>query len=216
MSAKTRHNRPDDALAVALAAGHTLRDAAAAAAISERTATRRWADPGFRQRVDDLRADMVNRATGKMADGMAEAANVLRKDRTVPIQFFNFGNDETFHFFKWVSESGQVTPATLIATAYHNSEAPDDEHLEDEDICVVARNRLAGLLADLLEETTPVGDFTGGEQEHEIGNVWNSPESLWKPIFASALSRIDCHAVAEAMLIQAGKWTPSKELPEIL
>jgi hypothetical protein len=68
----------DDALAVALAAGQTLRDAAAAAGIGERTATRRWADPDFRRRVAELRADMVSRATGRMGDGMAEAADVLR------------------------------------------------------------------------------------------------------------------------------------------
>ena len=38
----------------------------------------RWADPDFRRRVAELRADMVSRATGKMGDGMAEAADVLR------------------------------------------------------------------------------------------------------------------------------------------
>jgi hypothetical protein len=68
----------DDALAVALAAGQTLRDGAAAAGVGERTACRRWADPAFRWRVGELRADMVSRATGMMGDGMAEAADVLR------------------------------------------------------------------------------------------------------------------------------------------
>jgi hypothetical protein len=69
----------DEALAVALAAGQTLRAAATAAGIGERTATRRWADPGFRRRVVELRAEAVARATGKLADGMAEAADVLRQ-----------------------------------------------------------------------------------------------------------------------------------------
>jgi hypothetical protein len=79
MAACGRRKRHDDALAVALAAGQTLRDAAAAAGIAERTATRRWADPAFRARVSLLRADMVERATAKMTDGMTEAADVLRK-----------------------------------------------------------------------------------------------------------------------------------------
>ena len=74
-----RRKRDDGALAVALAAGQTLRDAAAAAGIGERTATRRWADPDFRGRVALLRADMVGRALGRMADGMTEAADTLRK-----------------------------------------------------------------------------------------------------------------------------------------
>jgi hypothetical protein len=68
----------DDALALALAAGRTLRDAAAGAGIGERTAARRRADPGFRRRVDELRADLVARALGRLADGMTEAADVLR------------------------------------------------------------------------------------------------------------------------------------------
>jgi hypothetical protein len=50
MAHRGRRNA-DEALALALASGQTLRDAAAAAAISERTAARRWADPGFRRRV---------------------------------------------------------------------------------------------------------------------------------------------------------------------
>jgi hypothetical protein len=66
----------DEALALSLAAEQTLR-AAAEAAVSERTATRRWADAAFR-RVAELRGDMVARSLCRMADGMAEAADVLR------------------------------------------------------------------------------------------------------------------------------------------
>jgi hypothetical protein len=69
----------DEALALAVASGQTLRAAAEAAGIGERTATRRWADPDFRRRVAELRADMVSRSLGRMADGMAEAADVLRQ-----------------------------------------------------------------------------------------------------------------------------------------
>jgi hypothetical protein len=69
----------DEALAVALASGQTLRDAAAAVGIAERTAARRWADVAFRRRVAELRADMVQRSLGRMVDGMAEAAERLRQ-----------------------------------------------------------------------------------------------------------------------------------------
>jgi hypothetical protein len=69
----------DEALALALAAGQTVRAAAEVAGISERTATRRRANPGFRQREAELRAGMVQRALGKLADGMAEAADRLRE-----------------------------------------------------------------------------------------------------------------------------------------
>jgi HEAT repeat protein len=69
----------DEALALTLASGQTLRDAAAAVGVSERTAARRWGDPSFRQRVAELRTDMVQRSLGRLADGMSEAADVLRQ-----------------------------------------------------------------------------------------------------------------------------------------
>jgi hypothetical protein len=77
MAGSGRRNA-DEALALALASGQTVRDAAAAAGVAERTATRRWADAAFRRRVAELRGDMVGRALGRMADGMTEAADVLR------------------------------------------------------------------------------------------------------------------------------------------
>jgi hypothetical protein len=69
----------DEALALGLATGQTLRAAAAAAGVAERTATRRWADLDFRRRVGELRGEMVTRALGQLADGMADAAGVLRQ-----------------------------------------------------------------------------------------------------------------------------------------
>jgi hypothetical protein len=54
--------RKDDALLLTLASGRSVRAAARAAGIGERTATRRMADRAFRRRVSELRADMVERA----------------------------------------------------------------------------------------------------------------------------------------------------------
>ncbi len=73
-----RENR-DAALLGALAAGATVRQAAEQAGVSERTAHRRLSDDAFRRRVAELRGEMVARALGKMADGMAEAADTLRQ-----------------------------------------------------------------------------------------------------------------------------------------
>ena len=78
MAHRGRRNA-DDLLAVELAAGKTLRDAAAAAGIAERTATRRWADPEFRVLVFQRRGDMVGRAVGELTDGMTTAAKTLRE-----------------------------------------------------------------------------------------------------------------------------------------
>jgi hypothetical protein len=78
MTHRGRRNA-DEPLALALAAGRTLRDAAASVGVAERTATRRWADPEFRSRVAELRGEMVGQALGRMADGMGEAAAKLRE-----------------------------------------------------------------------------------------------------------------------------------------
>jgi hypothetical protein len=76
--AENGRRKGDEALLLALAAGRTVRDAAAAAGIGERTATRRMANPEFRRQVTELRADMVQRALGKLADAATEAVNTLR------------------------------------------------------------------------------------------------------------------------------------------
>ena len=69
----------DETLAAYLATGRTLRSAAKLAAVSERTARRRWADPAFRQRVQQLRAEAVERAMGRLSGDMARAAAKLRQ-----------------------------------------------------------------------------------------------------------------------------------------
>lgn len=71
-------NSADERLAAELAAGRSVKDAAAAAGVSERTAFRRLADPVFKTRVTDLRGEMVATAAGRLADGMTGAADVLR------------------------------------------------------------------------------------------------------------------------------------------
>ena len=78
MAANGRKNA-DDALAVALAAGQTVEEAARQAGLSERTAYRRLALPGYRQRVAEARAEMVAQALGKMASNMTAAADTLRQ-----------------------------------------------------------------------------------------------------------------------------------------
>lgn len=77
MAHRGRRNA-DEALALAVATGQSLRVAAQTAGIGERTASRRWADPIFRGRVNELRGELVQRSLGRLADGMSEAADVLR------------------------------------------------------------------------------------------------------------------------------------------
>jgi hypothetical protein len=78
-----RENGPltpkQEAAALALAAGATRAEAAGAARCGERT-IRTWQAerPEFARRVAELRAEMSARACGRLADGMAAAADALR------------------------------------------------------------------------------------------------------------------------------------------
>jgi hypothetical protein len=63
----------------ALATGATLRAAAKAVGINERTARRRWADPAFQRQVRELRAVAVERASGRLSCNLMRAVNGLRQ-----------------------------------------------------------------------------------------------------------------------------------------
>jgi len=69
-----------DAAALALARGLTVKAAAKAAKIGERT-LHTWldTDAAFRKRVDELRAAMFTAAVGRLADTMTAATDCLKR-----------------------------------------------------------------------------------------------------------------------------------------
>lgn len=67
----------DDALLMALACGATVENAARQAGIAPRTVHRRLADAAFRQRLQGLRADMVQRTGGALTAASTEAVRTL-------------------------------------------------------------------------------------------------------------------------------------------
>jgi hypothetical protein len=68
-----------DLAAVALAAGKTFDEAATAAGVTERTIHNWSTDEEFRDRVSELRREMVGRACGELAEAMGAAAKKLRE-----------------------------------------------------------------------------------------------------------------------------------------
>jgi hypothetical protein len=68
----------DDLLLAGLAAGQTIKAAAAAAGMSERTARRRRESPEFRQAERDMRGRLVESALTLAAAAMTEAVGVQR------------------------------------------------------------------------------------------------------------------------------------------
>jgi hypothetical protein len=67
----------DERLLLALACGATVEVAARQAGVSESTAYRRLAEPVFRQRLQRVRADFVQRTAGTMTAAATEAVRTL-------------------------------------------------------------------------------------------------------------------------------------------
>jgi hypothetical protein len=68
----------DETLIAALAAGQTVRDAAATAGVSESTAFRRLRDAAVRERISEARARLFDQTLGRLADAATEAVGALR------------------------------------------------------------------------------------------------------------------------------------------
>lgn len=64
-------------LAAALAAGHTQAEAGKLARLSERSVRRRLENEDFRRQVADMRRELVDGATGRLARAMSGAVTVL-------------------------------------------------------------------------------------------------------------------------------------------
>src|SRR5947209_13506541 len=74
--ARTRKTA-DEALIRALACGATVENAARTAGISARTAHRRLKEEGFQKRLQDVRADMLQRTVGMLTASGMEASKTL-------------------------------------------------------------------------------------------------------------------------------------------
>ena len=69
--------RADEAFLIALACGATVENAAHSAGLGRRTAQKRIADPEFRRRLQEIRADMVQRAAATLTAAAMEAVKTL-------------------------------------------------------------------------------------------------------------------------------------------
>jgi hypothetical protein len=77
MAAQRGKRQADEKLLLALACGATVDNAARAAGISPATAYRRLAEPAFRQRLQQVRTDMVSRAAATLTAAGTEAVKTL-------------------------------------------------------------------------------------------------------------------------------------------
>ena len=76
MTDKSR-KKAEDALLLSLACGATVENAARQCGLSERTVYRRLSEPAFRQRLQQLRTDMIQRTAGALTAAATEAVRTL-------------------------------------------------------------------------------------------------------------------------------------------
>ena len=116
--------------------------------------------------------------------------------------FFNFHNDQTFHFFNWVKDGGAVDVNAMVARAV--AFAGDDQGLAmGRESTEVAHAKLRVWLADLAENIT--GFLLDGPSG--IGMPVNGdPNTLLGPLLHDAVQQIRFDAVAEALMRLKGKW----------
>lgn len=69
----------DDRLVLALAAGKDIKEAAAAAGVSQRTVHRRLEAADFRERVNDSRGKIYQRAIMRLVGASTDAVDALKK-----------------------------------------------------------------------------------------------------------------------------------------
>jgi transposase-like protein len=71
--------RYDEQLALALASGLSIDQAAAKIGVSRSTILRRWRDPALKRRVAELRGEITDQAIGRLVDTLCEAVLTLRR-----------------------------------------------------------------------------------------------------------------------------------------
>ncbi len=75
--AQRYRRKADDKLLMAFACGATVESAARQAGVSESTAHRRLEDPEFRQQLQALRADLIQRTAGALTAASTESVRTL-------------------------------------------------------------------------------------------------------------------------------------------
>jgi AcrR family transcriptional regulator len=78
MSDSTGRHRADEVLLLGLAVGETVATVAQQAGVSEATVYRRLGEPEFADRLQEIRTEMVRRATALLTAAAAQAVQTLR------------------------------------------------------------------------------------------------------------------------------------------
>ena len=133
----------------------------------------------------------------------------------MPVEFFDFGSQEAYCLFSWITTERKDDLESLIAKAF---ELAESEPMFDGGLSpsICARDALADFLSD---EYLP-GEFEKNGLFADLGcNLQNGTEdlrSITERFVVLAANRVSYTSVAEALLRHCEKWAPDRERPEIL
>lgn len=143
--------RNGTALAVALASGASVTDAAAAAGIGRTTAHRRLRDPAFLEELAQVRQQMLAEGTSRLAEAMVSAVTVLE----------TIAADETVSPAVRVAAAGRLLEGGLRVRGQDAEVEPDVVEGTALDLRTMTPQQLAHLRAralamlDMPERITP-------------------------------------------------------------
>lgn len=137
------------------------------------------------------------------------------------MKFFNFVNQPTYWFFRWVTESDDVDVDDLITSAMNGVETNSDyEWIQD--VSIAARDNLTETLESLFQSMLnhhikldlPLPPLD--ECDAQDDDMSTDGEGLVTLLICHAVSQVYCGVVATAILTRAGKWNPDLSLPELI
>jgi len=128
------------------------------------------------------------------------------------VQFFDFANRPTYLFFRWVREGGGGQDPIALVSAAMNAAEHEDFFEIDGDVSSASHGALTKLLGTVLDGLC---DAANCERHEDTGApVDPDPEWMMGALLFDAIGHIILSDVAQAMLVEAGKWNPDRDIPE--
>jgi hypothetical protein len=123
------------------------------------------------------------------------------------LSFFNFVNQPTYDYFRWLMANKEVDLKALVAEAFRQT-GDDPEDREGMAASWDTRDALAGLLEEQVFHVLPLNPHK--DPAPNLGKDYGGPfEGLHNAFAAWAASQIYYHVVAWAVLMVQGKSRPN-------
>jgi hypothetical protein len=129
------------------------------------------------------------------------------------MQFFDFYNRQTFHFFQWLTRSGLLDVQAMVDKALADAERDEwfpAKETTSEVACRLLAEQIEEVTQELARRTFDFGLLEPGDDAfvEQEPHGYTSAEALFVPLVHDALESIMFPVVAQALLTRQGKWEP--------